>query len=143
MNIRQLGQKFSYEVIAIRRKEREQRLGIKPFAHLQITHRDIPHLMRANVVEPIVKELCIVSKQKITFQVGFATGFYTLYVDGKPFTIMYMPNLSTGLIFVKFLNKSGQLCTSPKQLNDLGQITDYLKEYINSLNEPFSIGNSK
>lgn len=126
MNIQHLCNILRYKVTEIQQEKRRQRLGISPYAPI---HKDIASLIRINVVEPIVRDLCQETGENITVQVGLSTGFYKLLVNKKAFIVIYIPNPASGLIYVRYLNKQGLQCASAKLLNDTSQIVSYLKDF--------------
>ncbi len=125
MNIQHLCRILRNKVTEIQQEKRRQRLGITPYLPI---HKNISSLIRINVVEPIVQDLCQETGEHIIIQAGLSTGFYKLLVDGRAFIVIYVPNPASGLIYVKYLNNQGLQCAPAKQLNDTSQIISYLKK---------------
>ena len=131
MNIRHLIRRISNLITNREREIRKQRLGIVPFNPVP-PKNNVQHLIQTNVIEPIVRELCSSTKENITIQVGLSTGYYKLLINGKPFVIVYIPNLASGKVYIKFLNHNERQCAKSVPLIDTNQIVDYLETYNNS-----------
>ena len=134
MDIKQLGQLLSQRIVQNQRMIREQRLGIRPLSHNPVISKNISSQIRTIVIDPIVKELCTTTGQNITVQHGTSTGFYYFLVEYRKFAVIYLPNPSTGRVFMKRLNSNGQQCASSEEVNNTKQIADYLKEFNESCN---------
>lgn len=131
MNIQHLIRRISNLITNREREIRKQRLGIVPFNPVP-PKNNVQHLIQTNVIEPIVRELCSSTKENITIQVGLSTGYYKLLINGKPFVIVYIPNLASGKVYIKFLNHNERQCAKSVPLIDTNQIVDYLETYNNS-----------
>lgn len=130
MKTQQLSNNLRNHAANIMHQKRKLQQGIiKPLTVSAYQH-NIRQYMVTDVINPIVKELNEVTGQKITFQIGTSTGFYYLLVDFKKFAVIYMPNHSTGRIFIKFLNHHGTQCTSARPLDDTCLIIEYLNKFI-------------
>ena len=134
MNIQHLIRRISNLITNREREMRKQRLGIAPFNPVP-PKNNVQHLIQTNVIEPIVRELCSATKESITYQVGLSTGYYKLLINGKPFIIVYIPNLTAGKVYVKFLNHKEKQCAESAPLIDTSQIVGYLETYNNSYNK--------
>ena len=110
---------------------RKQRLGIATFNPV-LPKNNVQHLIQTNVIEPIVRELCSTTKENITYQVGLSTGYYKLLINGKPFVVVYIPNLAAGKVYVKFLNYNEKQCAKSIPLINTNQIINHLETYNNS-----------
>ena len=131
MNIQHLTRRIS-NLIANRECEiRKQRLGIPPFTPVP-PKNNVQHLIQINVIEPIVRELCNTTKENITYQAGLSIAYYKLLINDKSFVIVYIPNLATGKVYVKFLNHREKQCVKSTPLIDTNQIVDYLKTFNHS-----------
>ncbi|WP_373155390.1 hypothetical protein [Bacteroides cellulosilyticus] len=131
MNIQHLIRRISNLITNREREIRKQRLGIAPFNPVP-SGNNVQYLIQTNVIEPIVRELCSTTKENITYQVGLATGYYKLLINGKSFVIVYIPNLTASKVYVKFLNHNERQCAKSVPLIDTNQIVDYLETYNNS-----------
>lgn len=93
----------------------------------------LSQLICETVVQPIVKEVCLVSGRKITFQYGTSTGYFYLLVKYRKFAVLYIPNPASGQIYIKFLNENGAQCMPAKLLYDTDQITEYLNNFNSAI----------
>lgn len=129
MKTQQLSNNLRNHVANVMQQKRKFQLGILKPLIASSSHQQIREIMLTHVVGPIVNDLNEITGKNITFQIGKTSGFFYLLVDLKKFTVLYIPNPSTGRIFVKFLNHHGAQCSSTKPLNNTCQIVDYLNEF--------------
>ena len=104
-----------------------QRQGLRPFRPHD--SNEITHIITNQVISPIIKDLCITTRRRISYQHGSSVGFYYLLVDGRRFTILYIPNPGSGTILLKPLNWHGNQCAPTLPLNDTSVIVALLENF--------------
>lgn len=118
-------------VVSIQLRKQKLRQGL--IASAIPPRQNLSQLICETVVQPIVKEVCLVSEHKITFQHGTSTGYFYLLVKYRKFAVLYVPNPASVQIYIKFMNKNGAQCMPAKLLNDTDQITEYLNNFNSAI----------